>query len=85
MRIRLRLFAALREQIGAEDQWFDLPDGVANLSDVRAFLRAQGGAWAEALDPKRAVRGAVNQRMAQDSDRVADGDEIAFFPPVTGG
>ena len=50
-----------------------------------AALRERGGAWAEALAETRPVLCAVNQVMARPGDAVADGDEVAFFPPVTGG
>lgn len=85
MRIRLRLFASLREQTGVEDEWIDLPEQIQSLAELRGHLQLRGSAWAEALDQKRAVRGAINQRMAGENDRISEGDEVAFFPPVTGG
>ena len=83
--IRLRYFASLRERLGTEEEPLDLPAGVADVGAVRALLRARGGAWAEALDEAQPVLCAVNQVMARPGDAVADGDEVAFFPPVTGG
>jgi molybdopterin synthase sulfur carrier subunit len=85
MRIRLRLFASLREQTGLEDEWVDLPAGIQSLAELRTHLRSRGPSWADALDAKRAVRGAINQRMAGENDAISEGDEVAFFPPVTGG
>jgi molybdopterin synthase sulfur carrier subunit len=85
MKIRLRLFASLREQTGTDDEMLLLPEDVRTLAGLREHLRAQGGSWSEALDPKKAIRGAVNQRMANDHDPISEGDEVAFFPPVTGG
>ncbi len=83
--IRLRLFASLREITGVEHEEIVLPSGVNTLGQLREHLRARGGAWSEALDVKRAARGAVNQKMVLESEPVRDGDEVAFFPPVTGG
>jgi molybdopterin synthase sulfur carrier subunit len=55
------------------------------LGMVRSFLAARGDQWAQALGADRPIRGAINQRMANETDLVSNGDEIAFFPPVTGG
>ncbi|MCE4553455.1 molybdopterin converting factor subunit 1 [Pelomonas cellulosilytica] len=81
--VRLRFFASLREKLG-EGEALSLPDG-STVADVREALRARGGVHAEALAPGRAVRSALNQTMSAESATLADGDELAFFPPVTGG
>jgi molybdopterin synthase sulfur carrier subunit len=62
-----------------------LPAGVQDLEGLRAMLVARGGAWEQELAPSKPVRAAVNQTMAMGDTAVADGDEVAFFPPVTGG
>jgi molybdopterin synthase sulfur carrier subunit len=62
-----------------------LPAAVRDLEGLRALLVARGGEWEQELAPSRPVRAAVNQAMARGDTQVADGDEIAFFPPVTGG
>ena len=58
---------------------------VRTVGQVRDLLSARGGAWAEALAPGRALRMAFNQQMCDAATAVADGGEVAFFPPVTGG
>lgn len=85
MAIRLRLFASIREQTGVEEERLELPAGVDSLGALRAHLRGRDAAWSESLDLSKGVRGAVNQRMADEQAPVRDGDEVAFFPPVTGG
>lgn len=78
-------FARLREAFGKASEQIALPADVGDLESLRALLRQRGGAWADELgDPKR-VRVAVNQDMARGDTPVKDGDEVAFFPPVTGG
>jgi molybdopterin synthase sulfur carrier subunit len=52
---------------------------------LREHLIARGGPWASALEKKKNVRAAVNQDMVQPTAAVKAGDEVAFFPPVTGG
>lgn len=83
--MKLLYFAALREQLGLPGEELDLPAGVSTLGGLRAHLAARGGAWAEALGEARLLRAAVNQDMGQADTPVRAGDEVAFFPPVTGG
>jgi sulfur-carrier protein len=78
-------FARLREALGKASEQIALPAGVSDLESLRELLRKRGGAWAEELADKGPVRAAVNQDMARGNTAVCDGDEIAFFPPVTGG
>jgi molybdopterin synthase sulfur carrier subunit len=58
---------------------------VTTVAGVRDHLRARGGAWANVFAPNKPVRAAVNQDMVQPAAAIKAGDEIAFFPPVTGG
>ena len=81
--VKLRFFASLREKLGDTDT-LSLPAG-STVAAARDALLARGGAHAEALARGRAVRAAVNQKMAAETAVLSDGDELAFFPPVTGG
>ena len=83
--ITVLYFASLRESLGRNSEQITLPATVRDLESLRALLVARGGAWEEGLAPGRPVRAAVNQAMAHSETRIADGDEVAFFPPVTGG
>ena len=85
MKVKLLFFAALREQLGAPTEELELPAGVTTVEALRDHLRARGGAWANVFAPNRPVRAAVNQDMVQAEARIKAGDEVAFFPPVTGG
>jgi len=82
--ITVLYFARLREALGTGSEQIVLPSNVGNIDALRAHLIARGGAWADELN-KKAIRAAINQSMASGDSRIADGDEIAFFPPVTGG
>ncbi|WP_341678903.1 molybdopterin converting factor subunit 1 [Niveibacterium sp. SC-1] len=82
MSVRVLFFAGLREALGAgETVALEAGDSVGAL---RKRLAARGGAWV-ALEAGRNVRAAVNQEMVPADHVLADGDELAFFPPVTGG
>ena len=83
--ITVLYFARLRETLGRSSETIALPAAVRDVEGLRALLVARGGEWQQELAPTRPVRAAVNQAMAQGDTQVADGDEIAFFPPVTGG
>jgi molybdopterin synthase sulfur carrier subunit len=84
--VRLVFLARLREVLGSAGEPLVLPAGApSTVAGVLDALRARGGAFATELAPGRAVRIAVNHAMAKPDDPVADGDEVALFPPVTGG
>jgi molybdopterin synthase sulfur carrier subunit len=83
--ITVLYFARLRETLGTGMERITLPPAVRDLEGLRALLVARGGDWEQELAPRRPVRAAVNQAMAHGDTPVADGDEVAFFPPVTGG
>lgn len=84
--VRLVYLARLREALGRADESLQLPANLpATVAGVIEALRARGGAFAHELAPGRAVRVAVNHATAKPGDAVRDGDEVALFPPVTGG
>ena len=83
--ITLLYFARLRETFGKASEQLSLPAGAATLESVRVLLTARGGVWAHELAAGRSFRAAVNQSVANADAPVKDGDEVAFFPPVTGG
>jgi sulfur-carrier protein len=83
--VNLRYFARLREALGCDAEELALPEGIADVGALLALLRTRGGAWEKELASGRPVRVAVNQDMADIASPVAAGDEVAIFPPVTGG
>ena len=85
MKVTVRYFASVKESVGQEAEVIELPAGVSTVAALRAHLRARGGAYGEALAEKRLVRAALNQDMVKPTAPVKAGDEVAFFPPVTGG
>jgi molybdopterin synthase sulfur carrier subunit len=83
--VQLVYLARLREVLGVSAEAVELPSEVATVSSLLAWLTRRGGAWAEELAPGRAVRVAVNHDVARGDTAVKAGDEVALFPPVTGG
>jgi sulfur-carrier protein len=85
MKIKVLYLASLREKVGKSGEELEISPAASTVAGLRALLMARGGAWQAALAQGRALRVAVNQEMAQPTTAVKPGDEIAFFPPVTGG
>ena len=85
MTLRVLYFARLRERLGRGEETLPVPPGVATVGDLAAWLRARDEAGAAAFADAASVRAAVNQAFAPPDTPVKDGDEVAFFPPVTGG
>ena len=84
MTVRVLFFAGLREALGTGAESVALPDGVATVGALRDHLSSRGEPWT-ALASTKNLRAAVNQRMLGPEAPVKAGDEVAFFPPVTGG
>ena len=83
--IEVLYFARLREAFDRDREQVELPGNVRDVSTLTAWLRSRGAPWELELAPGKPVRIAVNQDMAAADTPVSDGDEVAFFPPVTGG
>jgi sulfur-carrier protein len=85
MKVKVLFFAGLREQLGTSAEELELPSGVATVAALRSHLLERGDSWKSALGESKLVRTAVNQDMVPATARIKAGDEVAFFPPVTGG
>ena len=83
--VTLLYFASLRESLGCSREQLPLPSGNATVASLVEQLRSRDSLWTEAFAPGKTWRVAVNQQMADLATPVKPGDEVAFFPPVTGG
>ena len=85
MKITVLYFAALRETLGVDRESLELPPHVQTAGELRNWLCGRGGVWLEALAEGRALRMAVDRKLARPESVLANGAEVAVFPPVTGG
>jgi molybdopterin synthase sulfur carrier subunit len=85
VKVKVVFFASLRERLGTGVEMVDLPDSASTVAGLRMHLMKRGGAWHEVLADMKVVRAAVNHDMAAANEPLNPGDEVAFFPPVTGG
>lgn len=83
--VRVLYFASIRERAGVSAEDVVLPPSVATVADLIAWITARGGGPARALAEAPILRCAVNLEHVNVAAPIAAGDEVAFFPPVTGG
>ncbi|MCF8179173.1 MAG: molybdopterin converting factor subunit 1 [Sulfuritalea sp.] len=84
MSVKILFFASLREALGVSSESLTLPHHVVSAGDLRNHLAARGEPWSVLVATKN-LRVAVNQQMVGLDTAIKAGDEVAFFPPVTGG
>ena len=84
MSLKLFFFAGLRETLGSGAETLPWPESVETVGELRDLLAARGDSW-QSLTRTKNLRTAVNQKMVGFDAPLKDGDEVAFFPPVTGG
>ena len=83
--MKILYFAWLRQKVGLGEEEVSLPPEVGTVGELVEWLAGRGPGYADALADRAALRIAVNQEYAKESDPVRNGDEVALFPPVTGG
>lgn len=84
MAVTIWYFARIKEAVNCEKESVELPNGVESVDDLINWLSQRGEAWRKALNDGK-VLVAINEAVASRQTMLSDDDEIAFFPPVTGG
>jgi len=85
MNVKLLYFAWVREKTGLGEEVVDLPDDVATVTDLVRWLKTRGPEYEAAFERSDVIRTAIDQTHVAHDAAIANAQEIAFFPPVTGG
>ena len=83
--MRLLYFAWVKEKAGIAAEEIELPDEVATIAELIAWLKTRGPEFANAFERSEVIRAAIDRSHVRHDARIAGAREIAFFPPVTGG
>ena len=82
--VTILYFARLRDELSCGEEQFELTSDACSVAAIKAEIAARGEPWQSVMQDKNLLV-AVNQTIANDAAPVAAGDEVGFFPPVTGG
>ena len=85
MNIKVLYFARIKESVNYSTEDITLPSDVGTITALKNFLAQRGDTWLELFDGKQTIRAAINHELVDNMAAINDGDEVAFFPPVTGG
>ncbi len=83
--MRILYFAWVRERIGRSSEEIDVPAGVVTVADLIDHLISRGEDYAHAFENRTVIRAALDQVHVKPDAAIAGAEEIAFFPPMTGG
>ena len=83
--IKVLYFARLKESLNYSTEDMDLPVDVKTIAQLKLYLAKRGETWAALFDGQQTIRAAINHALVDNDASIKNGDEVAFFPPVTGG
>ena len=85
MKIKVLYFARIKEAVNYSTEDVDLPVDISTVTALKNYLALRGDIWVNLFNGKQVVRAAINHTLVDDLATINTGDEVAFFPPVTGG
>ena len=85
MKIKVLYFARIKDAVNYSTEDIDLPADISTVTALKNYLALRGDIWANLFNGKQVVRAAINHTLVDDLVTINTGDEVAFFPPVTGG
>jgi len=83
--ITVLYFARLKESLNYSTEEIDLPADVSSIAALKLHLAKRGEAWANLFNGQQTIRAAINHALVENDAVIKNGDEVAFFPPLTGG
>jgi molybdopterin synthase sulfur carrier subunit len=81
----IKYFSWIKEHIGKSEEIIELPDDVTTISELMNYLNNLNDDYKKVFEKKDLIKIAVNKTYCSFETKISDNDEIAFFPPVTGG
>lgn len=84
-KINLFYFARLKENLGISHETISIPLQIGSIAELISWQASRGEVWHEEFKIGNSLRAAINQTLVTETAKVESGDDIAFFPPVTGG
>ena len=85
MNIKILYFARIKEAVNYSTEEIALPNEISTVTALKNYLSQRGENWANLFNGKQVIRAAINHNLVDDLANIQAGDEVAFFPPVTGG
>lgn len=85
MNIKVLYFARIKESVNYSTEDITLPSNVSTITALKSHLAERGEVWANLFNGKKTIRAAINHELVDNMAVIKAGDEVAFFPPVTGG
>ncbi|MES2636637.1 MAG: molybdopterin converting factor subunit 1 [Pseudomonadota bacterium] len=85
MKIKVLYFARIKEAVNYSTEELDLPSDISTITALKNWLALRGEVWANLFNGNQIVRAAINHQLVDDMAKIQANDEVAFFPPVTGG
>jgi sulfur-carrier protein len=83
--MRVRYFAWVRERVGRAEEDIELPEGVASVAELMAWLAGRDQGYAAAFSQPEVIRAALDHDHVEHDTHIGQAREVAFFPPMTGG
>ena len=83
--MKIRYFAWVRERVGKPEEDIEVPPGVATVTELMEWLSSRGEEYAHAFANPTVIRAAIDRTHVKPDTAIGNANEIAFFPPMTGG